>query len=357
MEKIKVKASTEYEVLIGSGLTDICGSLAAEVIKPCRAALITDDTVNGLYADKVIKSFEQSGYECIKFVFPHGESSKSLGNFEKILEFLAENKFTRSDIVIALGGGVTGDLAGFCAASYLRGIRFVQIPTTFLAAVDSSVGGKTAVNLNAGKNLAGAFHQPSLVVCDTDTFNTLPEEFFADGVAETVKYGVITDKILFEKMKGDFRSDIEKIVARCVEIKAQIVENDEFDTGERMLLNLGHTIGHAIEKCSGFEITHGHAVAIGMAIAAFSAEKNGIAKPGTAAEIRDTLIKCRLPVMCGFTAQELAESALSDKKRKGSEITLVLPEKIGKCCLEKVNVSSLMKFISEGIEGASMYKA
>ena len=357
MEKIRVKASSEYDVLVGRGLIDICGELVGKVIKPCRAALITDDTVDGLYAARVEKSFEKSGFKCIKFVFPHGESSKSFANYEKILEFLAENKFTRSDIIIALGGGVTGDLAGFCAASFLRGVRFVQIPTTFLAAVDSSVGGKTAVNLKAGKNLAGAFHQPALVICDTDTFNTLPEKVFADGVAETVKYGVITYKKLFETMQGNFKADIEKIVAACIKIKAQIVANDEFDTGERMLLNLGHTIGHAIEKCSNFKITHGHAVAIGMAVAAFAAEKEGIAENGTAAEITDTLIKCGLPVTCCYNAAELAESALSDKKRSGGEITLVLPERIGKCCLKKIKTDSLLSFVSEGIEGANKYNA
>ncbi len=357
MKKIRVDASVKYDVLIGKGLLEKSGDFISGITEPCSAVIITDDIVSPLYADKVKKSLEKSGFECDFFVIPNGESSKSLENFEKALELLAEKKLTSSDIIVALGGGVPGDLAGFAAASYLRGIRFVQIPTTFLAAVDSSVGGKTAVNLKAGKNLAGAFHQPSLVICDTDAFLSLPKDVFADGVAETVKYGVLTDSALFDKMGTDFSEDIEEIVARCVQIKAEIVEADEFDKGKRMLLNLGHTIGHAVEKCSEFKITHGHAVAIGMAAAAFAAEKEGISEKGTAEKISDTLLKCGLPIASPFKAEELAAAALSDKKRRGDTITFVMPQKIGKCLLKKVSVCDIEKIISEGIDGAGMYKA
>ena len=357
MKKIRVNASVKYDVLIGNGLLEKSGDFISGIIEPCSAVIITDDIVNSLYADKVKKSLEKSGYKCYFFVIPNGEGSKSLENFEKALELLAEKKLTSSDIIVALGGGVPGDLAGFAAASYLRGIRFVQIPTTFLAAVDSSVGGKTAVNLKAGKNLAGAFHQPSLVICDTDTFLSLPKDVFADGVAETVKYGVLTDRALFDKMGTDFTDDIEKIVARCVQIKAEIVAADEFDKGTRMLLNFGHTIGHAIEKCSEFKITHGNAVAIGMAAAAFAAEKEGISEKGTAEKIADTLLKCGLPVVSPFEAGELAAAALSDKKRRGDTINFVLPEKIGKCVIKKISVCDLKRIIAEGVKVADMYKA
>lgn len=349
MKQIHIKASKEYDVIIGEGILSKAGELAKKFIKPCRAAVITDDTVDELYGDTVTQALEKSGYPCIKYVFPHGEESKCMGNFVEALEFLAENKLTRSDIVVALGGGVVGDLAGFVASAYLRGVKFIQIPTTFLAAVDSSVGGKTAVNLHAGKNLAGAFHQPSLVVCDTDTFKTLPEDTFADGVAETIKYGMITDEALFEKMSGDFRQDICAVTARCVEIKGYVVAQDEFDTGMRQLLNLGHTVGHAIEKCSNLGITHGHAVAIGMMIVSRSAEKRGWAEKGTTDRLKKNLVKCGLPTSCSYSAEELARVALNDKKRMGGEITLVIPEKAGKSVLKKIPVDEITQFIAEGL--------
>jgi len=347
MKKVKVSASKSYEVIIGKNILKDTGIFAAAVIKPCRAAVITDSTVNGLYAEALIGSLEKEGFSVVKYVFPAGEQSKNMETLGDILEFLAENHLTRSDIIVALGGGVVGDISGFAASVYLRGIKFVQVPTTFLAAVDSSVGGKTAVNLNSGKNLAGAFHQPCLVVCDTETFKTLPDDTFADGVAETVKYGMITDLMLFGKMTGEW--DIEDVTARCVEIKAQVVNADEFDTGTRQLLNFGHTVGHAIEKCSGLEITHGHGVAMGMQVVTTASEKLGYCPEGTAAILKRTLEKCRLPVTCPYSAKELAEAAMGDKKRSGDEITLVIPEKVGKCILKKINVKELEGFISEGL--------
>ena len=349
MKTIKVDASKPYEVLIGKNILKDAGKLTAEVIKPCTAAVITDDTVDELYGDALCASLENEGFSCLKYVFPHGEESKNIAVLADILEFLAENKLTRTDIIVALGGGVVGDISGFAASIYLRGIKFVQVPTTFLAAVDSSVGGKTAVNLKAGKNLTGAFHQPSLVVCDTDTFKTLPVDTFADGTSETVKYGMITDADLFGKMKGDFGADIDSITARCVEIKAAVVAEDEFDTGARQLLNFGHTVGHAIEKCSGLEITHGHAVAIGMMIVTTASEKRGYCPAGTAEMLKETLIKCGLPVSCSYSAAELAGVTMNDKKRTGGEITMVIPEKIGKCVLKKFAVSEVEAFIAEGL--------
>lgn len=349
MKKIAVDASNPYNVIIGKDILKTSGKLIAETVKPCTAAVITDDTVDALYADTVIKSLEKNGFSHIKYVFPHGEESKNICNLADILEFLAENKLTRSDIIVALGGGVVGDISGFAAAIYLRGIKFVGIPTTFLAAVDSSVGGKTAVNLKAGKNLAGVFHQPCLVVCDTNTFKTLPPDTFADGTAETVKYGMITDKILFEKMQEDFTADIDEITARCVEIKAAVVKDDEFDNGARRLLNFGHTVGHAIEKCSGLSVTHGHAVAVGMMIVTTASEKRGLCPKGTAAVLKETLEKCNLPASCHYSAKELANAAMNDKKRSGNRLALVVPEKVGKCVLKEIEISELEAFISEGL--------
>ena len=268
--------------------------------------------------------------------------------YTNMLEFLAENHFTRSDAVAALGGGVTGDMAGFAAASYLRGISFIQIPTTFLAAVDSSVGGKTGVNLKSGKNLAGAFHQPSLVICDTECLKTLPEETFADGVSEAVKCGMLENFEMLEKMQSEY--DVEEIIAQCVEIKRSVVCEDEHDTGMRQLLNFGHTIGHTIEKNSGYTITHGHAVSMGMAAITLAAERDGIAEKGTYEYLCSVLKKCRLPIDCPFSAEDIYSVALSDKKRNGNSITLVLPEKVGKCILYKTDTDKLLDFIKKGLE-------
>ena len=265
MNAVQVKASREYDVLIGAGLLDRCGELIAAVHKPCTAAIITDDTVNALYGERVEASLAAAGYKVVRFVFPHGEENKNLMTFAAAQNFLAENRLSRSDLVVALGGGVVGDLAGFVAATYLRGIRFVQLPTTLLAAVDSSVGGKTAVDLPAGKNLCGCFSQPSLVLCDYETLSTLPEETFAEGCAEVVKYGVLADEGFFSALeeKG-VKGEEEAVITRCVSIKRDVVCADEFDNGERQKLNLGHTVGHAIEQNSNFSVSHGAAVAMGM---------------------------------------------------------------------------------------------
>ncbi len=247
-----------------------------------------------------------------------GEASKTLENAGRILEFLAQNQLTRKACLVALGGGVGGDLAGFCAAVYLRGVDFVQIPTTFLAAIDSSVGGKTGVNLSVGKNLAGAFWQPRLVVCDCDTFNTLPGEVMADGVAEAIKYGVIFDENLFSMMDGGrFLEKLDRVVERCVDLKSGVTAADEFDRGQRQLLNFGHTVGHAVEKRSGFAVTHGHAVAVGMVIAAQAAEAMGVCAPGCAEAIRDALVKNALPVSTPYSPDELLPLMYNDKKRAG----------------------------------------
>ncbi|MEI6579117.1 MAG: 3-dehydroquinate synthase, partial [Eubacteriales bacterium] len=268
MQSVKVSCTQKsYDVLIGSRMLKNAGDILRDYFSPCSVVIVTDDNVDALYGETVQYSLTCSGFNTSKFVFKHGEHSKNLSVYAKALEFMAQNSLTRSDMVVALGGGVTGDLAGFAAASYLRGVRFVQMPTTLLAAVDSSVGGKTGVNLDAGKNLAGAFWQPSLVLCDCDTLNTLPDDILADGIAEAIKYGMIRDKELFEMLEfGDCISNPEACVARCVTIKGNIVAKDEFDNGERQLLNFGHTLAHSIEKLSDYKISHGHAVAIGMVI-------------------------------------------------------------------------------------------
>lgn len=355
METITISASKTYKVITDSGLLARAGEFIREALgeKGKKLCIVTDDQVDPLYTAPLEASLRGAGYETVTFVFPHGEASKNLDTVSRLLEFLAENQLTRSDALIALGGGISGDLTGFAAASYLRGIPFVQVPTTLLAAVDSSVGGKTGVNLKAGKNLVGAFWQPSLVLFDMDTIKTLSYDLLLDGVAESIKAGAIADKELFLYIqKADHLTSPETIAhlsRRAIEIKREVVEADERDTGVRQLLNFGHTIGHAIEKSSEFSITHGHAVAMGMAIVSKACEALGWSQEDCRGPITDSLRKFRFPLECPFTASQLTEAARKDKKRLGDSITLVIPVTLGNCQLKKIPVSQLEDFIKVGL--------
>ncbi|MBQ6020085.1 MAG: 3-dehydroquinate synthase, partial [Clostridia bacterium] len=302
------------------------------------------------YGERCISSLLSAGYRVEKFVIPHGEQSKNASQFIRLLNFLAENRFTRSDAVAALGGGVVGDLAGFAAACFTRGMKFVQIPTTLLAAVDSSVGGKTAIDLDTGKNLAGAFYQPEVVICDYLTLDTLPDDIFADGCAEVIKYGVIADAAFFEFLKQPVKENIEKIITRCVELKRDVVAADEFDNGIRFILNYGHTIGHAVEASSDFTLSHGRAVAIGMCAEARAAAAMGICSSDCADAVEALVRSYGLPARSPYDARTLTEKALYDKKRRGGQISVVLPTEIGKCRVEKLPVEELYDFIRAGIE-------
>lgn len=348
---IQVHTAPAYEVSIGGGLLHTCGQHLQEVLAPCHVAVITDSTVAPFYLEIVSASLRTAGFTVSSYVFPAGEANKNLSTFSDILEFLAENRLTRTDCIVALGGGVPGDMAGFAAASYLRGIRCVQMPTTLLSAVDSSVGGKTAIDLKAGKNLAGAFLQPTAVLCDTDCLSTLPADVFADGAAEAIKTGVLSDESLFSLFEtGHLETAPAEVIAQCVAYKAGVVERDEKEQNERRLLNLGHTIGHAIEKCSSYTIPHGHAVAAGLAIIARAAERLGWTQEPIAERIADCLAKNGLPTNTDYSAEALAHAASADKKRAGSDITLVIPKKIGVCELKKVPVTELLPIISAGLE-------
>ena len=262
----------------------------------------------------------------------------------ELLNVLAENKLTRSDLIVALGGGVVGDLAGFAAASYLRGIRFIQVPTTLLAAVDSSVGGKTAIDLPSGKNLVGAFYQPSLVLCDTDTLNTLSEDIFRDGCAEVIKYGILYDPGLFSHLeeKG-LAFDRKAVITRCVELKRDVVMEDEFDTGSRMKLNLGHTIGHGVEAKSQFAVSHGKAVAIGTAIVSRASDCTDCSR------ILSVLVTFGLPTGTAYSAEDLYAYTLSDKKRSGGIVNLIIPRAIGECDIVPTPIEDLKSFIEAGL--------
>ncbi len=352
MEIVHVDASKKYDIKISSGLLI---NTATEVMAVCpnakAAAIISDDNVYPLYGDPLKKNLEEHGLKAVSFVLPHGEQSKSAECFIDILNFLGENEITRGDVIIALGGGVVGDISGFAASSFLRGIHLIQIPTTLLAMVDSSVGGKTAINLRSGKNLAGAFYQPELVLCDTDVLSTLSEHDLANGCAEIIKYGMICDEALFSFIRDkNITSDIEYVIRTCVQIKADIVCRDEFDTGERQLLNFGHTIGHAIEKCSNYSINHGNAVAIGMIIMSRGAYRCGLCENDLSGELVLLAIKYKLPVSTDFSAEKLYSVTLHDKKRTGFDTCIVLPEMPGKCVLKKIPSKYIFEIIKEGLQ-------
>ena len=349
---ISVPASRPYDVVIERGILARAGELIRPVLGNRRLAVLTDDTVDVLYGEKLVASLAKAGYTAVKFTIPHGEESKNPQNLFAFLSFLAENHLTRTDALIALGGGVVGDLCGLAAALYLRGVEFVQIPTTLLAAVDSSVGGKTAVDIPAGKNLVGAFWQPSLVLCDPDTLLTLPADTFRDGCAEVIKYGVILDDAFFKRLKTPLNgadtiesSLLDESIARCVEIKRDVVAKDEFDRGLRGLLNFGHTLGHGIEKESNFTVTHGSAVAKGSVLAAKLAVKLGLCQEAVADEITAILTDYGFDLTCPYSAEALYNAALSDKKRAGDTITLILPEKIGKCVLHKLPCEEILPLL------------
>lgn len=351
MKTITVKASTQYDVLVGSGLLPQLGAYLKTVSRAEKIAIISDSNVWPLYGNAAIESLQRSGYkDTVSYCFPAGEASKNGETYLEILEFLATNHLTRSDCIIALGGGVTGDMAGFAAATYLRGIDYIQVPTTLLAAVDSSVGGKTAIDLKAGKNLAGAFCQPKLVLCDLDTLNTLPKDIFRDGCAEVIKYGVLYDPDLFRHL-GEFGVDFhrEDVISRCIELKRDVVSGDEFDRGIRQMLNLGHTIGHGVEANSNFTVSHGQAVAIGMGMVSRAASKRGICAESGRDAIVEVVTKFGLPVTTGYSAKDIYLSALSDKKRSGGTVNLIVPRAIGDCIILPTAVEELESFIEAGM--------
>ena len=344
--EILIKTGKEYTVHIGDGLLESLGSIAAGVHKVCTAAIITDTNVAPLYLERVEKSLTEAGFRTVHYIFPAGEPSKNINTLSDILEFLAESEVTRSDLVVALGGGVVGDVSGFAAAAYMRGVEYIQVPTSLLAAVDSSVGGKTAIDLAAGKNLAGAFKQPAAVVCDPTVLATLPEEYISDGAAECIKYGILgSEKILEIFANEDFKKNYTDVITESVKMKADYVQNDEFDTGCRMYLNLGHTLGHAIERCSNFGISHGHAVAAGMASICRAGEKLGYTEHGTSEFVEKVLTSCGLPTTFSFTEDEIYASALSDKKRSGENITLIVPIRPGLCADISVDLDGLKEII------------
>ena len=340
---VKVLTRQPYAVHIENDILQDVGELLRHEGKSvAKLAVISDEQVWSLHGEALQDSLKKAGLSAVSYCFPPGEAAKNLGTVSAILEFLASKELTRADLILAFGGGVVGDIAGFCAAIYLRGISYVQIPTSLLAMIGSSVGGKTGVDLAAGKNLAGAFLQPNAVYCDPELLSTLPEEIFREGMAEAIKYGVISDPELFEALlTWQTHDPLEPIITRCIEIKSCLVAEDEFDCGTRQLLNFGHTIGHAIERCSDFKIRHGQAVGIGMSLMAEIAWQQGWSKVDCSGPIRKALQHFNLPNKMTFSGKQLCDSMLRDKKRQGDQINLIIPEKIGKCSLKKIPVSQL----------------
>ncbi len=353
MQTVTIETNHPYQIHIAPGLLDKTGFYLRQTLpKAEKVMLVGDDITMGLFAERVETSLTAAGLAVVRFAFPHGEAQKNLTTYASLLTAMAEGGITRTDCAVALGGGVVGDLTGFAASTWLRGIPVVQLPTTVLAAVDSSVGGKTAVDLPVGKNLVGAFHQPSLVLCDPDTFVTLPPDIFADGCAEIIKYGFISDRPLLDKLLATNpealrQGGMEDILAACVWDKGIFVKADERDTGVRQLLNLGHTLGHGIEAASGFGISHGSAVAIGMHLVTKGACHRGICPVETLTLLDTLLATYHLPTQCPYDAKTLYTSTLSDKKRAGGKITLVLPTETGKSELFPMMVEEVLPFIED----------
>ena len=345
MKKLTVNVNDKYDILIEKGLLSQCGSLVSDVLGGKKIVLISDTNVFPLYGEGVKSSLQAQGYTVYDFIFAAGEASKKPSTVIEMVEFMAEQGLTRNDGVVALGGGVCGDMAGFAAAIYLRGIKFVQIPTSLLSQVDSSVGGKTGVDLPQGKNLCGAFHQPSLVIIDPDVLETLSPHYFSDGMGEVIKAGCIKSADLFERLENENPKDfIEDLIYECLDIKRKVVENDEKEQGERALLNFGHTCGHAIEKLWSFEtVSHGEAVGIGMVMASRAGESIGITQPGTADRIERVLIKNNMKTSDTHTTSQIVEAMNADKKRTGSGIKFAMLKCIGESFIYPVKNEDIPK--------------
>lgn len=349
MIKLEVKVNSPYSVLIESGALARLGEEMRKVTRANKVLVVTDTNVQGLYLEKAIRSLDGAGYETYSFAFPAGEQSKTAETYLKIISALGENGFKRTDAVVALGGGVVGDIAGFAAATYMRGIDAVQVPTTLLAMIDSSIGGKTGVDLPYGKNLLGAFHQPKLVLADIELLDSLPKTEWTNGIGEGIKYACLAGGRIYGIMRDGLKKDnLEEFVALCAGYKADVVAKDEKEGGLRKLLNLGHTVGHAIEKLSSFEIAHGVAVAYGIGIMRDSARRSGKLSGEDFLGITEMLI--RYGLADATVPDEKVMSAIKvDKKAEGADqISVAVINGIGNCAVQKMTFGELERYI--GIE-------
>ena len=351
MTNIRINASMGYDVSVGAGASELVADFISSALpRVNRVAVVTDSNVDALHSSVVVSRIAAAGLAPVKFAFPAGEKSKNLATYASLIDFLAGNRLDRTDIVLALGGGVTGDMAGFAAATYKRGIDFIQMPTTLLAMVDSSVGGKTGVDIAAGKNLVGAFHQPRAVFCDLRFLDTLPDGWRMDGMGEVLKYAVLRDQGLFGRLEAAPLAPIgESEIAACIGMKRDIVEADEKESGMRKLLNLGHTFAHAIEKLSGFGISHGRAVATGIAMASRASVKCGTLSGEDCVRIESLVSAMGYDSHVRFAAADIAEAMLGDKKVEGDSIDLVLPHGIGRCALRRTPLAEVGKVVSDAV--------
>lgn len=358
--KLTVTTQTkQYPVIIEKGLLEKIPLMIAENFAGKKIAVITDSNVKKLYAEVLMQGLKDAGIEAHLMIVPPGEGSKTVDGAAGLYSRLAWQKFTRSDLVVALGGGVVGDLAGFVSATYLRGVGFIQIPTTLLSQFDSSVGGKVAVNLPEGKNLVGAFYQPLAVYTDPNTLKTLDDKQFSSGMAEMIKTGCIWDRELFDTIKtlagrAGIMDNIEELLYKCCYSKGEVVAEDELDKGIRMILNYGHTFGHAVEAIHNFEgYSHGEAVAVGMAYITSVSEKMGLTKPGTAAEIIDILKLYNLPYeMPRMDFKKSMDTLLIDKKASSSGLSMILLEEIGKAYIHKVPINNIKDYMGDSFYGS-----
>ncbi len=342
MEIIPIKCSAPYNVYLGENLIS---NLSQFIDKNYSCALIiTDDNVDKIYSENCIQNLKNC-FPLYKYVFPHGETSKNINEYIKITNFMAEKSMDRKSLVIALGGGVTGDLSGFVSSTYMRGIDFIQIPTSLLAMVDSSVGGKTAVDTPSGKNMLGTFCQPKAVICDINTLSTLPSEYISDGLGEIIKYSILNGGELFQKLSNHFTGQDIKIISHCIKIKAEIVAADEFEENSRQLLNLGHTFGHAIELLSDFKLSHGKAVAKGIYLIAEISYKNRLCSEEVFREIQNLLNFHGFNLQIPYTYQQIFDIIKHDKKKNGEFINLVIPENIGNCKIMKISFNQLYQMM------------
>lgn len=349
MSEVRIHASRAYSVQIEAGLINRVGSLLRPLTRATKTCIVSGERVDALYGERLEQSLRAAGFGVLRWRHPSGEAYKNLETYGRLVNFLAESGLGRGDVLLSLGGGVTGDLTGFAAATYQRGMDYVQVPTSLLAMVDSSVGGKTAVDLPAGKNLCGCFWQPLAVFCDPALLATLPEEELRGGSAEVIKYAVLRDESLFEALLHDPAAAArEDVIQRCVSIKRDLVEEDEFDRGSRRLLNLGHSFGHAVELCSNFSVSHGYAVAIGLAGIARACAQMEVCSGETAERIEKILHTFSLPTETEIPGTALLEALLRDKKRQGSELPLILPVAIGRCRVERVPLSELNDWLRLG---------
>lgn len=344
MKKLLVKTKDkEYPIYIENHILDHAADFISERFHGRRIIIVSDDNVYPLYGDALKENLEQK-YECYSMIIPHGELSKNFNMLPKLYSRFLEAGIERSDLVIALGGGVVGDLTGFAAASYLRGVKLIQIPTSLLAQVDSSVGGKVAVDLPEGKNLVGAFYQPEMVLIDPKVLDSLPPRYINDGMGEVIKYGCIEDKELFHMLEefGNYealKGNLETVLYRCVDCKRRVVEEDERDLGLRMILNFGHTLAHTIEQYYQYQReSHGEAVAIGMYQITLLAEEKGLTRPGTSERIRKLLESYGLPVSCDTDADNLLPAITRDKKNINGNLNVILLHDIGECYIQKTDI-------------------